>query len=88
MGRRIDDGLIRGWGLSQVDADVIDRVQHVTLLSAIRNIYSMVKRDSEAEIIPYCMEHKIGFVPFSPKSLQQAEQIIPIFLLILYQVLS
>lgn len=26
----------------------------------------MVERDSEAEIIPYCMNHNIGFVPFSP----------------------
>ena len=66
MGRLIDDGLIRGWGLSQVDVDVIDRAQQVTPLAAIQNIYSMVERDSEAEIIPYCMEHNIGFVPFSP----------------------
>ena len=66
MGGLIDDGLIRGWGLSQVDVDVIDRAQKVTPLSAIQNIYSMVERDSEARIIPYCMEHSIGFVPFSP----------------------
>ena len=66
MGRLIDDGLIRGWGLSQVDVDVIDRAQRVTPLAAIQNIYSMVERDSEAKIIPYCMEHNIGFVPFSP----------------------
>ena len=66
MGRLMDDGLIRGWGLSQVDVDVIDRAQRVTPLAAIQNIYSMVERDSEARIIPYCMEHNIGFVPFSP----------------------
>lgn len=66
MGRLIDDGLIRGWGLSQVDADVIDRAQRVTPLSAVQNIYSMVERDSERAVIPYCMEHGIGFVPFSP----------------------
>ena len=66
MGRLIDDGLIRGWGLSQVDVDVIDRAQRVTPLAAIQNIYSMVERDSEAEIIPYCMANNIGFVPFSP----------------------
>ena len=52
--------------VSQVDVDIIDRAQRVTPLSAIQNIYSMVERDSEAEIIPYCMEHNIGFVPFSP----------------------
>ena len=66
MGRLIDDGLIRGWGLSQVDVNIIDRAQKVTPLSAIQNIYSMVERDSETRIIPYCMEHNIGFVPFSP----------------------
>ena len=66
MGRLIDEGLIRGWGLSQVDVDVIDRAQKVTPLAAVQNIYSMVERDSEAGIIPYCMKHRIGFVPFSP----------------------
>ena len=66
MGRLIDDGLIRGWGLSQVDVDVIDAAQSVTPLTAIQNIYSMVERDCESRIIPYCMEHNIGFVPFSP----------------------
>lgn len=66
MGRLIDEGLIRGWGLSQVDVDVIDRAQSVTPLAAIQNIYSMVERDCEAKVIPYCMENNIGFVPFSP----------------------
>ncbi len=66
MGRLMEDGLIRGWGLSQVDVDIIDRAQQVTPLAAIQNIYSMVERDSEAGIIPYCMENNIGFVPFSP----------------------
>lgn len=66
MGRLIEEGLIRGWGLSQVDVDVIDRAQQVTPLAAIQNIYSMVERDSEDRVIPYCLEHNIGFVPFSP----------------------
>ena len=62
----IGEGLIRGWGLSQVDVDVIDAAQTVTPLTAIQNIYSMVERDNEKSIIPYCMENNIGFVPFSP----------------------
>ncbi len=66
MGKLIDEGLIRGWGLSQVDVDVIERAHNVTPLSAVQNIYSMVERDSEKAVIPYCIEHNIGFVPFSP----------------------
>ena len=49
-----------------MDVDVIDRAQQVAPLAAVQNIYSMVERDSEAKIIPYCVEHSIGFVPFSP----------------------
>lgn len=66
MGRLIDDGLIRGWGLSQVDVDIIDRANKVTPLSAIQNIYSMVERDVEKAVAPYCLRNNIGIVPFSP----------------------
>ncbi len=66
MGKLIQEGLIRGWGLSQVDVDTIAKAQEVTPLSAIQNIYSMVERTSEEEVIPYCISHNIGFVPFSP----------------------
>lgn len=66
MEQLIEDGLIRGWGLSQVDVDLIDRAQRVTPLTAVQNIYSMVERDMEQAVIPYCLEHNIGVVPFSP----------------------
>lgn len=66
MGRLIDEGLIDGWGLSQVGVDTISRAQAVTPLSAVQNIYSMVERDVEREVIPYCSEHRIGLVAFSP----------------------
>ena len=48
------------------ELEVIDRAQQVTPLTAIQNIYSMVERDLEAQVIPYCLEHHIGVVPFSP----------------------
>lgn len=66
MGKLIRDGLIRGWGLSQVDVDVIGRAHAVTPLSAIQNIYSMLERGVEEAVIPYCLAHGIGVVPFSP----------------------
>ncbi len=66
MGRLISEGLIGGWGLSQVDVDIISKAHEVTPLCAVQNIYSMVERDSESTVIPYCLENNIGFVPFSP----------------------
>ena len=66
MGKLIRDGLIRGWGLSQVDVETIERAHAVTPLSAVQNIYSMVERGVEEAVIPYCLAHDIGVVPFSP----------------------
>lgn len=66
MGTLIQDGLIRGWDLSQVDVDVIDRAHVVTPLSAVQNIYSMLERGVEEAVIPYCLAHSIGVVLFSP----------------------
>lgn len=66
MGQLIHEGLICGWGLSQVSAEQIRTAHAITPLSAVQNIYSMVERDCEAEIFPVCIENGIGVVPFSP----------------------
>ncbi len=66
MGRLIREGLIRGWGMSQVTAGILDRAHTVTPVSAVQNLYSMMERDCEKEIFPYCLSHNIGVVPFSP----------------------
>ena len=66
MGRLINEGLIRGWGLSQVDVDSIEKAHKITPVSAIQNLYNILERDSEEKIIPFCLKNNIGFVPFSP----------------------
>lgn len=66
MGRLIREGLIRSWGLSQVEADTIERADRVTHVSAVQNLYNMLERDCEERVFPYCLVHNIGVVPFSP----------------------
>lgn len=66
MGRFIKEGFVRGWGLSQVSVETLDRANTVTPVSAVQSIYSMVERALEKDIFPYCLEHNIGVVPFSP----------------------
>ena len=68
MGQLIKDGLIKGWGLSQVPVKIIERAQKITPLTAIQNIYSMVERGVEEDVIPYCLKNNIGLVAFSPVS--------------------
>ena len=66
MGTLIKEGLIRGWGLSQVDVDTLASAHQITPVTAVQNIYSIVERDCEKAIFPYCLENHIGVVPFSP----------------------
>lgn len=66
MARLIDDGVIRGWGLSQVDRDTLARAHAVTPVAAVQNLYNMLERDCETDIFPFCLERGIGVVPFSP----------------------
>ncbi|MBR0518543.1 aldo/keto reductase [bacterium] len=66
MGQLIKDKLIKGWGLSQVPVDIIEKAHKITPLSAVQNIYSMIERSIEEEVIPYCLKNNIGIVPFSP----------------------
>lgn len=66
MGELIKEGKILGWGLSEVNADIIKQAHSVTPLTAIQNEYSIMERMYEKEVIPACEELGIGFVPFSP----------------------
>jgi aryl-alcohol dehydrogenase-like predicted oxidoreductase len=66
MGKLIEDGLIGGWGLSQVELALIERAHAVTPLTAVQNLYNVLERDVEDELLPYLAEQGIGLVPFSP----------------------
>ena len=66
MGKFINEGLIRGWGLSQVSVDTIKSVHAITPVTAVQNLYNILERDCEEDIFPYCIENNIGVVPFSP----------------------
>ncbi len=52
--------------MSQVDVDTLAAAHAVTPVAALQNIYSMVERDSEKSVIPFCLTHNIALVAFSP----------------------
>lgn len=66
MGQLIEEGLIKGWGVSAVDVDTIRKMHKITPLSAVQNLYNIMERDCEKEVLPYCLENGIALVPFSP----------------------
>jgi len=66
MSKLIEEGKILGWGLSQVDADLLRRAHAVTPVTAVQSEYSMMERMFERDVFPACKELGIGFVAFSP----------------------
>jgi aryl-alcohol dehydrogenase-like predicted oxidoreductase len=60
-----DQGAIRHAGVSQVTVDQIERARQVVPVAAVQNHYSMSEREHD-DVVDYCAEHGIVFVPFFP----------------------
>ena len=66
MGLLIQEGLIDGWGLSEVAPSTIRRAHRVVPVRAVQNEYSLWARQPELGVIQTCEDLGIAFVPFSP----------------------
>ena len=66
MGILIQEGRLGGWGVSQTGVDLLKKAHEITPVSAVQNLYNILERDCEKEVLPYCAAHGIGLVPFSP----------------------
>jgi len=66
VGRLVDEGKVRFFGLSEAGAANIRRAHAVHPVSAVQSEYSLWERNLEPEIIPLLKQLGIGLVPFSP----------------------
>ena len=66
VGKLIDEGKVRHWGLSEAGVDTIRRAHATQPLAALQSEYSLWWREPEEAILPVLEELGIGFVPFSP----------------------
>lgn len=62
----VQEGKIRGYGLSEASPATIRRAHAVHPVTAVQSEYSLWTRDPEAEVLPVLRELGIGFVPYSP----------------------
>ena len=62
----IRQGKIRGYGLSEVSADLLRRAHKVHPVTAIQSEYSLWTREPELEVLPTCLDLGISFVAYSP----------------------
>ncbi len=61
-----EEGKVRWIGVSNFDPRQMDRVARYGPITSLQPPYSLVRREVEAEILPYCEEHDIGVIAYSP----------------------
>jgi pyridoxine 4-dehydrogenase len=60
-----EEGLIRHIGLSEVSLDELEQARELAPIATVQNLYNLTNRQSE-EVLDYCEEHEIGFIPWFP----------------------
>ncbi|MEP0518876.1 MAG: aldo/keto reductase [Hyphomicrobiales bacterium] len=62
----VEEGKIGQIGLCEVSIETLLRAHAVHPVAALQTEFSLWSREVEAEILPACKEHGIGFVAYSP----------------------
>jgi aryl-alcohol dehydrogenase-like predicted oxidoreductase len=60
------EGKIRHIGVSNVNVPQMERIRAIAPVSSLEPLYSMLMRDVETEILPYCEVQGIGVIVYSP----------------------
>ncbi|MET9070575.1 aldo/keto reductase [Streptomyces sp. NPDC004232] len=66
LAETVQAGKARAIGLSEVNVDQIKRAQSVHPVTAVQSELSLWTRDWMTEVLPYCAQEGIAFVPYSP----------------------
>ncbi len=66
MAHLVKAGKVRYLGLSNFTVAQMERVQPIHPIASLQPPYSMLRRDIEAEVLPFCARHRIGVVAYSP----------------------
>ncbi|QDC08804.1 aldo/keto reductase [Oceanicola sp. D3] len=77
MAKFMEEGLIGGYGLSEVAPATIRRAHAVKPVMAVQNEYSLWSRQPEMGVIQACKELGVAFVPFSPLARGELSDTVP-----------
>ena len=69
MDRLMKDGKIRAAGVSNYTAQEIEAARKIVPVASVQPPYSMLRRDVEKDLLPYCREHEVGVLAYSPLQL-------------------
>lgn len=60
------EGKVRFIGVSNFNVNQLRRVMAIAPVSSLQSPYSLVNREIEREILPFCQQHNIGVLVYSP----------------------
>lgn len=60
------EGKVRWIGVSNFNVAQMGRASKIAPITSLQPPYSMINRSNEPEILPYCWEHQIGVINYSP----------------------
>lgn len=60
------EGKVRYIGVSNFDVGQMERAREIAPIDSLQPPYSMLSRDVEDEILPFCREHGIAVIVYSP----------------------
>ncbi len=60
------EGKARWIGVSNFDADQLRRAEKIAPVTSLQPPYSLIRREIESEILPYCYSNGIGVIVYSP----------------------
>ena len=60
------EGKVRWIGVSNFSLDELRQAQAIAPITSLQPPYNLVKRDVEAEILPWCLENGAGVIVYSP----------------------
>jgi len=61
-----DEGKAAFIGVSNFDVSQLKRISQIETPTNLQPPYSMLRPEIEQEALPYCLEHNIGVIPYSP----------------------
>lgn len=66
MAEIVKEGKARYIGVSNFSVAQLERIQHIHKIASLQPPYSMLHREAEKDLLPFCGKHNIGVIAYSP----------------------
>lgn len=61
-----EEGKVRWIGVSNFNAEQLCRAQKIAPITSLQPPYSLIRREIETDVLPFCAVHNVGVIAYSP----------------------